>query len=123
MIINQNTKVIARFVPDCNSRGLNIYNPVQFLSLIGTFNKTFRDVVNFQYNFDINLSSEYYNNSFYVCILTKVIYTNQYLPGKPVTTILVTENNPNTIYDLIFFGDPTALVQLFYTVYSFMFNN
>lgn len=25
--IDQNTKVIARFVPDCNSRGLNIYNP------------------------------------------------------------------------------------------------
>ena len=101
-----------------NPNGLNIYNPVQFLSLIGTFNKTFRDVVNFQYNFDINLSSEYYNNSFYVCILTKVIYTNQYLPGKPVTTILVTENNPNTIYDLIFFGDPTAPVQLFYTIFN-----
>lgn len=25
--IDQNTKVIARFVPDCNGRGLNIYNP------------------------------------------------------------------------------------------------
>ena len=101
-----------------NPNGLNIYNPVLFLNLIQTFNITFRNIVNFQYNFDINLSSEYYNNSFYVCVLTKVIYTNQYLPGKPVTTILVTENNPNTIYDLIFFGDPTALVQLFYTVYN-----
>lgn len=27
MKINKNTKVIARFVPDCNNRGLNIYNP------------------------------------------------------------------------------------------------